>query len=457
MTAASGIGGRAVGLVRRLAPAALAGLLALGPGPGSAQGLIRDAEIEGTLRALAEPVFRGGGVSPESIRLFIIADRRLNAFVAGGRNIFLHTGLLMRLSTPAQIQAVLAHELGHINGGHLARRGVELQNASSAMAIGVLLAIAAGAAGGADAAAAVLTGSVQLVGRNFLAFSRGEEASADQAAMTYLEAAGIDPTGMLEVLNIFRGQEALAAGRIDPYAQTHPMSVERLMLVERRVAASPWRGREADPALAYRVERMRAKLEGFLERPERVLSKLDPADESEFALIRRAVALHRLPDPAGALRAVDALVAKRPRDPFYVELKAQILLESGRAEESIPFWRRAAELAPREPLIRASLARALLARGDPKLDAEAVKLLEAATRDDPANAGALRDLALGYARTGREGLAALATAERYALATRFADATLHARRAAALLPEGSPGWLRAQDILLVGERMTRKQ
>jgi predicted Zn-dependent protease len=439
----------------RLAAAALVGALAFLPGALAAQGLVRDAETEATLRRIAEPVFRGGAVSPDSIDLYIVGDRRPNAFVAGGRNIFVHTGLLMRLTSPAQIQAVLAHELGHINGGHLARRGIEVQRAGGAVALGALLAIAAGIAGSPDAAAAVFTGSLSVVTRGLLAFTRGEEASADQAALSYLEAARINPTGMIEVLEMFRGQEVLAAGHVDPYARTHPMSVDRMLLIRKRLETSPWNTARDSPDLVYRFERMRAKLDGFLERPERVLAQLDPKDDSEFALIRRAVALHRRPDPAGALAAVERLVAKRPSDPYYHELKAQILLESGKVAEAVPEYRRALALAPHEPLIRASLARALLARGAAKEDAEALGLLEQAVRDDPANAGALRDLALAYARGGKEGLAALTTAERYALQTRFKDAAIHARRAVALLPEGSPGWLKAQDIILLSDRVTK--
>lgn len=439
----------------RCVAAGLAALAALAA-PAAAQGLIRDAEIEGTIAAIAAPVFRGAGVSPDSVKIYLIGDRRLNAFVAGGRNIFLFTGLLQKLERPAQIQAVLAHEVGHINGGHLARRQIEAQNVGGAMALGVLLAIAAGVAGSPDAAAAVLTGSTSVIQRSFLAFSRAEEASADQAGLTYLERAGINPTGLVEVLDIFRGQEVLSVGRADPYAQTHPLSQDRLDLVERRVAASPHRASPDDPALVARMARMRAKLDGFLDRPERVLRGIPEGATDELSLLRRAVALYRLPDPPGALRAVDALIAKRPRDPYAIELKAQFLLETGRAAEAVPLYREAVRLAPREPLLRASLGRALVGLGTAEADAEALRLLEAATRDDPANAGALRDLALVHARRGEEGLAALATAERFALGTRFRDVAIHAKRAAAQLPEGSPGWLRAQDLILAAERMAKK-
>ncbi len=431
--------------------------LAVLPGTAVAQSLVRDAEIERTLGMVMAPVYRGGATDPASVQILLIGDRSLNAFVAGGRNIFVHTGLLTRLETPGELQAVLAHELGHINGGHLARRGIEAQGATGSMALGLLLAIAAGVAGSPDAAAAALIGSSSVVQRSFLSFSRGEEASADQAALTYMERGGIDPSGMIDVLEIFRGQENLGAGRIDPYAQTHPMSVDRILLAERRIRASANLGDAPDPELAYWYERMRAKLDGFLGRPEQVLTRLPKGPPSEATLVRKAVALHRMPDPDAAVATMEELIAKRPKDPFYQELMAQILLESGRVGDAVPYYRRAAAAAPGEPLIAASLARALLALDGPAANAEALALLDRSTRADPRNSTALRDLATAQARAGHEGLAALATAERFAIEARFRDSTRHARRAVALLPEGSPGWLKAQDIVLVGERILKSE
>ncbi|MEM8740402.1 MAG: M48 family metalloprotease [Pseudomonadota bacterium] len=429
--------------------------LQLGAAPAAAQSLIRDAEVEHAMALLIEPVLRGGGVSPNTIDLYIVNDRSLNAFVAGGRNIFIFTGLLMRLGTPEEVQAVLAHELGHINGGHLARRGIEARQATGALALGVLLAIAAGLAGSPDASAAVLSGTTNVVGRSFLAFSRGEEASADQAALTYMERAGINPSGMMRVLELFRGQEVLAGGRVDPYARTHPLSADRLLLAERRIAASAFRDAPAPAATRYWFARMQAKLDGFLLRPERVLTQT-PDDGTEFSLTRRAVALHRSPDPAGAVREMQRLLALKPNDAYYQELMGQILMESARLPEAVPYYRRALALAPHEPLIRAGLGRALIALDDKSVNAEAIGLLEQALREDPGNVPALRDLALGYARAGREGDASVVTAERFALIRRFEDVAIHAKRAMALLPRGSPGWLKAQDLLLVSERMSGK-
>jgi predicted Zn-dependent protease len=244
-----------------------------------------------------------------------------------------------------------------------------------------------------------------------------------------------------------------ASRRIDPYAQTHPLSSESIALLERRIAESPARGAPFDPELAYWHERMQAKLDGFIERPERTLSRLeeDPGRDGEFGLYRRAIALHRSADADAALSVLDRLQKLRPNDPYYYALRGQILFEAARPAEAVAPYRRAAALAPDEPLIAGNLGRALLASGAPGSEAEALKVLERAVRDDPGEPGVLRDLATAYSRTGQDGMAALTTAERLAQVGELRDAARLARRALDLLPRGSPGWIRADDIAALAE------
>ena len=436
-----------LGRIRLVAPVvATLAVLAL-PGSASALSLVRDAEIERTLRRMSSPVFQAAGLAPSSVEMFMINDRSLNAFVAGGRRIFLNTGLMMELETPEELLGVIAHEAGHIVGGHEARRAINMRNARGPALIGMLAGIAAGAAGAGQAGAALGLGVQGAIQRTMLSYNRGEEASADQAALSYLTASGIDPAGLERVLERFRGQEVLAIGNLDPYALTHPLSTERMSLIERRVGETAGRAWPQDPDRAYWHKRMRAKLSGFLRDPARVLEGLAGKPETEFTLYERTVALHRLPDPQGAVAAADRLIAMRPSDPYYHELKGQILLESGQGAAAVPSYRQAVQLAPQEPLLKAGLGRALLQLNQPSADAEALAILESARREDLADASALRDLATAYDRAGDRGMAALATAERYALTGATKDAVSLARRASAVLPQGSPGWLRAQDIL----------
>lgn len=444
---------RPLRLLSRLAGAAFAACLMAQA--AAAQSLIRDAEIERTLSRLAEPIFKAAGLSTSSIDMLIVSDPNLNAFVFGGRNMVFNTGLLVRLDTPEALMSVIAHETGHITGGHLTRRSVNAREMQGPAAAGILLAILAGAAAGSgEVAVAGAAGASQAIQRTFLAYSRAEEATADQSGATYMESAGIDPAYALDVLKIFRGQEVFQAGAIDPYAQTHPLSSERLALLENRAATTAARGGRVGADLAYWHQRMRAKLEAFLDRPSRTIARLDQAadPESEINLLERAIALHVLPDPPGALIAVDKLIALRPNDPYYWELKGQILFESGRGGEAVAPYAKAVDLAPNEPLIRGGLGRALLALDDPSRLDEALAALEEANRGGATEPSILRDLALAYARKGDDGRAALATAERYAATNEPQLALRHARRALDQLPVGSPGWLRADDIRAVAER-----
>jgi predicted Zn-dependent protease len=418
------------------------------PQMSAARGLIRDAEIERTLKTMAGPIFQAAGYRPDQINIFIINDRSLNAFVANGNNMFLHTGLLEKLETPEELLAVIAHETGHLAGGHQARRQINFQNARGPALIGLLVSIAAGVAGGSgEVAAAAVAGSQSAILRTLLKYNRSEEASADQAALDYLARTDTDPSGMLRVLERFNGQQVFNATNVDPFILTHPLSGERIQLIQRRVDETAGRKFPVKADRAYWHGRMRAKLAGFLGTPERVLDRLEDKTETEEVLYSKAVALYRLPALPEALAATDRLIALRPADPFFIELKGQILFETGRDEQAVPLYRKAVSLAPGEPLLEAGLGRALLSLNRPEADAEALRVLQDARRRDLGDATALRSLATAYARSGDQGMAALATAERFALVGNLDDAMLQARRAVEAIPEGSPGWLRAQDIL----------
>ncbi|MEM9012205.1 MAG: M48 family metalloprotease [Pseudomonadota bacterium] len=442
-----------IGAIRQaIGGAAIAVLAFSAPQIASAQGLLRDAEIESTLDRLMQPLMTAGAVPANSVNLYIVNDSSLNAFVAGGRNVFINSGLVMRLERADMLQAVLAHELGHITGGHLARRNAALRAGQGVAAIGLLVAIAAAAAGSGSGTAAAVAGSQQLAQRGILAHSRSEESGADQAAIGYLERAGIDPGAMLDVLEIFRGQQALAIGRADPYVLTHPLSQERIRLLEGRAATSPAREAEVPDDIAYWYARTRAKFTGFLSSTRTTFREYPEEDTSEPALLARAIAYARVPDLSRANETLDALIARRPNDAFYHELKGELLLETNQAASAVGPYRRAVALAPNEPLILSGLGRALLAQNSAEADREALTILERARGLDSADPASLRGLATAYHRADQPGNASLVTAERYALLGRFEDAEPHARRAEALLPNGSPGWLRAQDILAVAER-----
>ena len=411
---------------------------------------IRDAEIEATLERLSAPIFQSAGLSPGSVEIFIVNDKSLNAFVVG-RNMAFHTGLLIELEDPEELLGVIAHEAGHIAGGHGVRTGGAASTAQGAAILSTIVGIATIAAGAGQAGAAILAGGGTLAQRGFLKYTRGQESSADQAAVTYLERAGIDPTGMLDTLRRLQSQELVTVSGRDPYVFSHPLSGERIRDLANRVSTSPVRGRQVSADITYWHDRMRAKLRGFLVAPARTLREV-PDDGSENALLSRAVAYHRTPDPVAAQRTIDRLIAKRPSDPFYHELKGQILFEGGSARESIEPFRRAAALAPGEPLILAPLGQALLALGDPASDAEALRVLREAVRRDRFNANAWRWLARAEGKAGNELGAALAAAEHQVMVGDKAVATRNAKKVQDMAPTGSSAWLRAGDILAEIER-----
>ncbi len=418
-----------------------------------AQGLIRDAEIEYTLGIIANPILRAAGMGNGRVDLYIVNNPRMNAFVAGGNNIFIHTGLFRRLKTIDQLRAVIAHETGHITGGHLARRNEQLRLNRGLAGIGLLLSVAAAAAGGGDAAVAGGALSQEAALRNLLRHTRSEEAAADQASIRYMVGAGADPNGIVEVMKLFSGQEILSGGRADPYVLTHPLWRDRLRYVQDQVASAP-RGNGPSAADKYWHGRLVAKFDGFIGNPTATLRKYRD-DKTEIGSLARAVAYHRLPDIRRAMSTVDALIRARPNDPFYHELKGQFLIENGKAAEAVQSYRRAVSLAPGEALILAGLGRSLIALEQPGATREALQVLERSRANDDANPRVLRDLAVAYARTGQPGRASLATAERFALQGNLRDANVHARRAAGALPEGSAGWRRAQDIISAAARVGR--
>ncbi|MEL6915121.1 MAG: M48 family metalloprotease [Pseudomonadota bacterium] len=410
--------------------------------------LLRDAGMERSLRELARPVLEAAGLSTARVRILVVDDESLNAFVINGDAIFIHAGLLMRLGRAEQLQAVIAHEAAHIANGHIARRMANARAAGRASALGMLLAGAAAAAG-ADgrAVAGIAVGASGSAQRLFFSHTRAEEASADQSAIRYLLRAGIDTRGKLEVIDLFRGQEALSASWQDPYTRTHPLTSDRYRAIQALVGA---RGETPpDGSSAYWFARAQGVLSAFKRAPGWTLRRATGSGDVDT--MRRAVAHHRQADVARATAEVARLVAARPNDPYYRDLQGQILLESRQVTAAVEAYARAVALAPNDALILGSYGRALLAQDTARANARALEVLIRARGRDAQDARILRDLGLAYARAGQNGMAALSGAERLALRGRIAEAATLARRAAGLLPTGSPGWQRAQDILRTAE------
>ncbi|MGE0718312.1 MAG: M48 family metalloprotease [Alphaproteobacteria bacterium] len=434
--------------------------LTLAAQPAAAQGsvsLIRDAEIEGTIRAYAAPLFAVAGLDPDAVQVYIVNDQRINAFVAGGQRLFLNTGLILRASTPNQLIGVIAHETGHIAGGHLARLQDALSTASTAAIVSMLLGIAAAAlAGDGKVAGAAILGGTALAERNLLQYNRGQESAADQAGMSYLERTGQSARGMLRFFEILSQQELQAAIRQDPYLRSHPLTRERMESVRAQIARSRFSDAKDPPELQARHDRMVAKLKGFLQQPGRTLRDYPESDRSIPARYARAVAYFRTPQLDRALREIDELIAERPNDPYFHELKGQFLFESTRVADAEAPYREAVRLAPDEPLLRYSLAQVLLERNRPELVAEARALLNEAVRKETRNSSFWRLLAIAYGREGNLGMTALSLAESASASGDHRMAVQQAGRAMQTLARGSPGWLRAEDIQAESRRLAKR-
>ncbi|WP_236024814.1 M48 family metalloprotease [Arenibaculum pallidiluteum] len=407
---------------------------------------IRDAEIEHTIRVYAQPLFEAAAIDPDSVEIAIVKDQTLNAFVAGGMNLFLHTGLLLEAEDPGELIGVIAHEIGHIAGGHLVRSREAMEGASAQAILAMLLGVGAALASGeSGAGAAVMTGGTEMARRSLLAFSRSQESAADQAGLSYLEQAGFSARGLEKFLEKLASQELLPAGQQSEFVQTHPLTRTRIDAVKAAVARSRVSEKPYPRQFQDMHERMRAKLVGFIN-PVLALQRYSADDPGIPARYARAIALYQRGDLKTALPIIDGLIKEEPQNPFFQELKGQVLLENGRVRESLAPYRRSVELLPESALLRSALAHALIETNDDSLLEEAVRNLNEAAIKERRSPFTWRMLATAYGRRGNEGMLAYAMAEEAIARGDRPKARFHAERAEKLLPAGSPGWIRAQDI-----------
>jgi predicted Zn-dependent protease len=427
---------------------AMLALLPYGAARAATISLIRDAEIEATLQQFAGPILDAAGLGRGTVRIYIVNDNQLNAFVAGGMNLFLNTGLIMRTEHAGQLAGVIAHEVGHISGGHLSRVGGAQRRAAAEMILATVLGAAAAVAGAPSLGTAIITGGQSYAQSGLMRFSRGQEQSADQAGVSYLERAGVSAVGLAEFFRVLENQNVLAVSRTDPYLQTHPLTRDRIRFVESQVAAEGGRFAELPPGWAQAHGRMVVKLQAFLLDPRGVLQRYE-RDDTLLGRYARAIALYQLPELGLALQAVDALLAEHPDDAYFHELKGQMLFENGRIEEAIAPYRKAVELRPDAALLRVGLAQALIESGASGANAAAIAHLEEAVAREPTNASAWRLLGIAQGRDGLEGISNLSLAEYALLVGAQDDARLYARRAEGKIAPSDPAWLRLQDVLRV--------
>ncbi len=420
--------------------------------PAAAQSILRDAETERFFDDISRPIIVAAGLDPANVKVVLINDPSINAFVAGGQIVYIHSGLITAADSANQVQGVIAHELGHITGGHIIRFSEGASAATGITILSMLLGVAAMAAGAGEAGMGILSAGQQAAMGKFLAFTRNQESSADQAGAKFLNDAGISGRGSLEFFRKLQNQEyRLAIPQTDSYARTHPLTGERISALENVYTTAPAWDKAEDPTVTARFQRIKAKLSGFIDDPTRTLNAYPLTDNSVPAHYARAYAYHRGAYPDQAVKEVDALVAADPHDPYFLELKGQILLESGKPTEAIPPLREAVQRSGGQPMISALLGHALIATEDKANFEEAKRILRAAVSRDNDNPFAWYQLGVVYDREGDRARAALATAERYNLQGDARGALTNARMALNGLKTGTADWIRAQDIAMVSE------
>jgi predicted Zn-dependent protease len=418
--------------------------------------VLRDTEAEQLLREYTRPILRAAGLERQNIQMVIINDSSFNAFVADGRRIFVNYGAIMQSETPNQLIGVLAHETGHLAGGHLAKMREQIAQAQTQMIIAMLLgagAVIAGARGGnsnsglANAGAAALAGPQEMIRRNLISYVRQQEENADRAGVKFLNATGQSAKGMYETFKRFTNDSLFAARGADPYLQSHPMPAERVAALEELARSSPYWDKKDDPALQLRHDMMRAKISAFMERQDTVYRRYPMSNDSLPARYAHAITTYLHGDLRNALAQIDRLIALQPANPYFYELRGQALLESGKPTEAIAPLHKALQLSNSAPLIEMLLGQALVATDNKAYTDEAIKILRAAvSRETEAPLG-YTQLAMAYGKKGDYAEADLASAQAAYLRGDNKTARDLASRAKTRFAVGTPGWVKADDIV----------
>ena len=422
---------------------------ALAAQPARAQSILRDAETEALLQDMAAPLVEAAGLRPGNVEIVLINDQSINAFVAGGQAVYIHSGLIDAADTANEVQGVIAHELGHVTGGHVVRYSEGVNAATNISILSLLLGVGALLAGGSEAGIGIIQAGQRAALGKFLAFSRVQESSADAAGAEFLSLAGISGRGSLTFFGKLRNQEFRYGYSQDDdaaFTRTHPLSGDRIARLRESYEADPaWKAPD-DPELQARFRRVKAKLFGYISDPKRTLNSYPESDQSIPARYARAYAFHKDALIEKALTETDALLEIAPHDPYFLELKGQVLLESGKPAEALEPLRNATKYSGNEPLIASMFGHALIATEDKANYDEAEKVLRTAVGRDRFNPFAWYQLGVVYAARGDEPRARLASAEQQVMQRNYPQAIRSAQVAMTGLPEGSADWIRAQDI-----------
>ena len=393
-------------------------------------GVIRDAEIEHTLRFYSNPIFNAANITPQDVRLFVMQDNTLNSYVAGGLNMFINTGLIRATTKPGMLIGVIAHETGHISGAHLSQMQEKTTRATIGGLIGAAIGAAAAASGAGQAGIGVIIGSQNMAQRSLNSDIRLNEQAADHAALTFLDASDISATGMLEMFETLHRAELSGPSAIrDQFMSDHPLTTERISTMRNHIAQSPIPADQVPNGAVEMHARMVAKLLAFTENYETTLNQYPAKDTSLAARYARAIAEFRRSHLPAALSGINELIRQHPTDPYFYDTKGQILFENGKLAEAAKTYEQASHFAPDSALIMTDYAKTLIAQNDNSLLPRAIALLEHSKELDDSYDMTWRQFAIAYGRQGKLALSYEALAEEAALNGDYQGVLQHIARA----------------------------
>lgn len=372
---------------------------------------IRDDEIEKFLKDISSSIFSAAGLDPDSIKIIIVNDSSINAFVSGGQKLFIHTGLINEADDVSGLIGVIAHETGHIKGAHVIQKDQNIKEANIGSIAGYVLGLGTVLAGAPpEAGMAIGSAGQNIAARNFLSYSREYENAADTVALTVLKEINISPKGLIEILRRLQAKQKISGDISDPYLLTHPVSEERINYIQTFIRDNPGVDKTVPQDLENRFKMVKAKVMGFLSDPDKTRAYYQ-GQTGKDAIYARAIAFHKEAKFAESSVLVDQLISSEPENPYFNELKAQFLFEKGDIEQSIEQYRKVLALLGNSALIRLKLSESLLATNSQKNWQEATGQLKAALAQEPRNITTLEKLGIAYGKLNKLGDSYLYLAE----------------------------------------------
>lgn len=428
-------------------------------GPAAAQGisLLQDTETERLLRSYEEPILKVAGIDPAAVKMYIVNDTSLNAFVAEGQNIFCNAGLFIQLKSPNELIGVLAHETGHMAGGHLTRSSDAIAKAEIPMLLSMVLGIGAAIAGAGEAGMILMGVGQSAAQAQFFQFSRVQESTADQMGQRYLRLTHQSGEGMVHVFERMANEEAMMVRNPEQFATSHPASRDRVEALQREADASPYRDVPDSPQAIHAFEMVKAKVIGYLLPVKDVLYRYPLTDNSAPARYARAMVYMRQPDLPKALDEINSLIKQEPKNPYFYEVLGQIYVSMSQPLKGVEPYQTSVNLLPDAPELRVSLSAAQIATGRKDLEAQAIQNLKIALQQDSENPFGWYQMAQAYSDLGNEPMANLATAERYYTVGALPQSAVFAARARVKLAKGSSDWERANDIIAIAQSQMKRR